>query len=221
LSPRGKVRLFIAGSGNLKLLTKPEELRQTIVGSGEVNQLGAEAAKAALQASEAAIKAANTAIGSAQIGEQIGRQVRQQVEHEVDRQMRYAYGPPGAPIPPPPPNVIEKSNGSMVIPSYRDVDLGHIERESLTINIADSGSVTADGKVDRLTINIMGSGNANLGKLAARNVTVMVMGSGSATVAPSEDLKTHIMGSGDVHVLTKPARIERSIMGSGHVIEER
>ena len=108
----------------------------------------------------------------------------------------------------------------MAIPSYRDVDLGHIERETLTVNIADSGSATAEGKVDRLTVNIMGSGNANLGKLAARKVTVMVMGSGSATVAPSEELKTHIMGSGDVHVLTKPARIERSIMGSGHIIEE-
>jgi len=59
-----------------------------------------------------------------------------------------------------------------------------------------------------------------LGKLAARSVSVMMMGSGSATVAPREELNATIMGSGDVHVLTRPARIERSIMGSGHIVEE-
>jgi len=100
------------------------------------------------------------------------------------------------------------------------VDLGHIERESLNVTIADAGSLTAEGKVDRLNINVMGSGHANLGKLAARRVSVTVMGSGSATVAPSKKLSANIMGSGDVHLTTRPGRIERSIMGSGRVIEE-
>jgi len=46
------------------------------------------------------------------------------------------------------------------------------------------------------------------------------MGSGSATVAPSQELNAQILGSGDVHLMTRPARIERSIMGSGRIIEE-
>ena len=92
--------------------------------------------------------------------------------------------------------------------------------ESLSITIANSVSITAEGKVDRLTVNVMGSGHANLGKLTARTATVMVMGSGSATVAPSEKLTANIMGSGDVHLVTRPASIQRSIMGSGRVIEE-
>jgi len=66
----------------------------------------------------------------------------------------------------------------------------------------------------------MGSGEAKLGKLAARVVTVQVMGSGDATVAPSEKLAVTIMGSGDVHLTTRPAQITRQIMGSGQVIEE-
>jgi len=56
--------------------------------------------------------------------------------------------------------------------------------------------------------------------LAARVVTVQVMGSGDATVAPSEKLAVTIMGSGDVHLTTRPAQITRQIMGSGQVIEE-
>jgi len=46
------------------------------------------------------------------------------------------------------------------------------------------------------------------------------MGSGDAIVAPSEKLAANIMGSGDVHLRTHPARIERQIMGSGRVIED-
>jgi len=109
----------------------------------------------------------------------------------------------------------------VTVPDHNNVDLGHVERDSLNVTIAASGSLTAEGKVDRLTVSVMGSGNADLGKLTARTVRVMVMGSGDATVAPSQELSVQIMGSGDVHLTTKPARIERSIMGSGHIVEAR
>lgn len=212
LSPHGRVRLFIAGSGSLQLLTKPSDLSQTIMGSGEISQLGGEAAKEALKAQEiarSATEAALQAVDNAQIGERVRRQ--------VERQM--AAMPPVPPVPPMPPDIIERG-GRVVVPGNRNVDLGHVERDSLNVTIANSGSLTAEGKVDRLTVNIMGSGHANLGKLAARSVTVMVMGSGDATVAPDEKLTANIMGSGDVHLTTRPASIQRSIMGSGRVIEE-
>jgi hypothetical protein len=189
LSPHGRVKLFIAGSGNLQLLTKPTELRQTIVGSGQVSQFAGEA------------------VNNAQIG--------QQVQREVERQMGNAFTPPVPPAPPSPPNA-----GNIDLSGGNNIDLGHIEQEELRVTITGSGSVTAEGKVNRLTINIPGSGHAELGRLAARNVSVMMMGSGSATVAPREELKATIMGSGDVHVLTRPARTEQSILGSGRLVEE-
>ena len=99
--------------------------------------------------------------------------------------------------------------------------LGHIEQKTLKITIANSGSVTAEGKVDDLAITVLGSGDAKLGKLAARNVTVQIMGSGDVTTAPSEELKATIMGSGDLRLRTRPARAERHIMGSGEIIEPR
>jgi len=128
----------------------------------------------------------------------------------------------GPPVPPTPPTFMENAKtGEVFARGSNDTDLGHIEREALTVTVAHSGSLTAEGKVDRLTVNVLGSGNARLGKLAARTVTVSVMGSGSATVAPSESLKATIMGSGDVHLVTRPASIQRSIMGSGHIVEQR
>jgi hypothetical protein len=213
LSPHGRVKLFIAGSGNLQLLSRPAELRQTIVGSGQVSQLAGEAAKQALKSleiSRTAMEAANQAVNSAEIG--------QQVQREVERQMDNGFAPPIPPGPPSPPNA---RTGGIDLPGNSNIDLGHIEQEELRVTISGSGSLTAEGKVNRLIINIPGSGHAMLGKLAARSVSVMMMGSGSATVSPREELNATIMGSGDVHVLTRPARIERSIMGSGHIIEGR
>jgi hypothetical protein len=154
------------------------------------------------------MKAAMQAISEAHIDQQ----VRVQVEAHLGN-------PPIPPIPPGAPMVLEK-NGNVMVPSDKDVDLGHIERQSLNVTVASSGSLTAEGKVDRLMVTVMGSGHANLGKLAARSVSVMVMGSGGATVAPSEKLSANIMGSGDVRLTSHPASIERSIMGSGRVIEQ-
>lgn len=197
LSPHGKVKLFIAGSGDLKLLTKPSELRQTIIGSGEVTQLAGEITKNVLQSVN------------------VGGIVAEATQNALN----------SAPIPPIPPqgnwDSSDHKSGSVFVRGSRSTDLGYIDQKSLKITVANSGSVTAEGKVDELSITVLGSGDAKLGKLAARNVTVQIMGSGEVTTAPSEELKATIMGSGDVHLTTQPERIQRSIMGSGQIIEKR
>jgi len=213
LSPHGRVKLFIAGNADLRLLTKPAELRQTIIGNGEVHQLAGEAAKQALEVSRTAIEAARQAVDKAELREQIQQQVEQQMAVQV---------PPMPPVPPRGSWVSsDPDNGIVFARGSRDIDLGHIEQKTLKITIANSGSVTAEGKVDDLAITVLGSGDAKLGKLAARNVTVQIMGSGDVTTAPSEELKATIMGSGDLRLRTRPARTERHIMGSGEIIEPR
>ena len=225
LSPHGRVKLFIAGSGKLQLLTRPAELRQTVLGSGEVSQLTGEAAREALRsvdisriASEAASNALQANLGNGSIGQMAAEAARKgidnaQIEQQVQQGIAKGLSQPMV--------AMDTKNGNVAMRGHKDVDLGHVERDTLNVTIANSGSLTAEGKVDRLTISIMGSGDARLGKLAARSVSVMVMGSGSATIAPSEELKANIMGSGDVHLLTRPQKIERAIMGSGRIIEER
>lgn len=222
LSPHGRVKLFIAGSGDLQLLTKPTELRQTIVGSGEARQLSGEAAKAALQsldtariASEAANNAIRSTLGNGGIGEIAAEAARKGIESaEIDRHVREGIARGLAQT------TVDPNTGAVTVNGNSDIDLGHVDQEQLRVTIAGSGSITAEGKVNRLIVNIPGSGHARLGKLAARSASVMIMGSGSATVAPREELNAQIMGSGDVHLVTRPARTEQSIMGSGHIIQE-
>ena len=101
----------------------------------------------------------------------------------------------------------------------QSVNLGHVDQDHLTLTVAGAGSATAEGRVDRLTVELLGTGNANLGHLAARQVTVHLAGEGNVTVAPSEEVKVEIVGSGNVRLATKPDRITRHIIGSGRVIE--
>lgn len=219
LSPHGRVKLFIAGNADLRLLTKPAELRQTIIGNGEVHQLEGDAAKKALKAvdasriaSDTAREAVRSALGDSSIGDIVANATQSALNN--------------VPIPPIPPNPQgnsvsrDPSGSSIFVRGSRDADLGLIDQKSLKITIANSGSVTAEGKVDALAITVLGSGDAKLGKLAARNVTVQIMGSGEVTTAPSEELKVTIMGTGNLRLLTRPARIERAIIGPGRIIEE-
>lgn len=129
--------------------------------------------------------------------------------------------PAPVPVPMPVPNEVQiqssRQSREVFVKDSRSVDLGHVEQESLSITLAASGSVSAEGKVDTLNVQVLGSGHAELGKLAARSVNVSIMGSGDATVAPSDELKASIMGSGDVRLTTNPAKIERMIVGSGKI----
>lgn len=131
--------------------------------------------------------------------------------------------PMPVPMPMGVPNDVQiQSNGRNVfVKGSQSIDLGRIEQESLNITISASGSATAEGKVDTLNVQILGSGDARFGKLAARTVKVSIMGSGNATVAPAEELKASIMGSGDIRLTTQPADIDRMIMGSGKIVNAR
>jgi len=203
LAPQGDVRLFIAGNGKLDMTSKPRNISQTIIGNGGIEQVSA---AAAAEATRAASDAAHLASEAARVA--------------TEEALRNLPVPPAPPSPPFSEGARISGDNVMVRGSH-DTDLGHIEQPSLKVTVFDSGSATAEGKVDRLTVAIFGSGHANLSRLAAAHVEVMIAGSGDVTVAPSDELKVNIMGSGDVRLTTHPARIERRIMGSGRVVEVR
>lgn len=113
------------------------------------------------------------------------------------------------------------SGGNFVITGHGSQDLGRFDGGDVNLTISGSGSATAEGRVDNLTVRISGSGKAHLGKLLARSAQVTIMGSGDATIAPQDEAHVTILGSGDVYLATRPQRIERNILGSGDIIEAR
>jgi hypothetical protein len=191
LSPTGALKLFMAGNGHIVLKTRPASIKRRILGNAVIETPDGTEREARSPAPLGAVP----------------MPVQDPVQAQVQVVIPPLAGTPSA------------STDHVQINASKNVDLGHIDQDHLTVSVPGSGSVTAQGRVETLEVNVMGSGNARLGELKARRVAVNIFGSGNATVAPTEELKARITGSGHVRLTTKPARIERAITGSGGVIE--
>ncbi len=91
------------------------------------------------------------------------------------------------------------------------------EVSRLESSITGTGTMVLTGSADDLTISIPGAGTVDASGLAARRVTVEILGSGNALVNVADSLSVKIMGSGTVVYSGDPATIEQSITGSGSI----
>jgi hypothetical protein len=99
------------------------------------------------------------------------------------------------------------------------VVLEKVNQPELRLVISGSGSVAAQGTVERLSLTISGAGKAWLGELAAKQLTVEVSGSGNVEAAPTDEADIRISGSGKVNLLTRPAHLNSKISGSGRITQ--
>ncbi|RZJ90743.1 MAG: DUF2807 domain-containing protein [Brevundimonas sp.] len=91
------------------------------------------------------------------------------------------------------------------------------DQPSLKVGVSGSGSAQATGRTDALTVDVNGSGEAELANLIARTARVDVAGSGEAEINASDEAAVEISGSGDVSLTRRPARVTQQISGSGEV----
>lgn len=118
-----------------------------------------------------------------------------------------------------------------------EIALGRLDQDKLTLVISGSGSVSTEGRIDRLELVVSGSGNAKLGEMAMRQADIHVSGSGWVSAEGRMDrVDLAISGSGkaqlggvavrqaDIHIsgsgsamLTPRETASVSIAGSGIV----
>ena len=91
-----------------------------------------------------------------------------------------------------------------------------IDAPRLTVTLPGSGRVYAGGTVTQLDVTIGGSGLAQLGSLAARDVHAVVAGSGLIRVTASASLNAAVTGSGAIIYSGNP-QVTSSVTGSGAV----
>jgi hypothetical protein len=192
VSPSGELKVFVAGTGHVTLKTQPVSIERSIWGGGVIETpRGIYGTKPSRGSNEALPPTADATPGPAAT----------------------------------PPNSMLRTSGAGRPPNRLSVrggerlNLGYIDQDRLTVDITDNGSFTANGQVDRLEVNVMGTGSADLGALTARRVKVFIASSGYAVVAPTQEVRVNISGSGNVRLTTRPEQIERQIAGSGRVIE--
>jgi hypothetical protein len=92
-----------------------------------------------------------------------------------------------------------------------------IRGQSLTLALPGSGVLRAGGSVGRLDVTLAGSGDAQLGDLAAQQVHAVVSGSGRIVVNPTSALDASVSGSGVIVYLGSPTHLTTSVTGSGAI----
>jgi hypothetical protein len=93
------------------------------------------------------------------------------------------------------------------------------DQDSLDVSVSGHGDVTAKGKARSAKLDISGDGDVNLGQLPTDSVEADISGSGRASVAPASAADLHISGSGEIDLLTHPARVNTDVTGSGRIVE--
>jgi hypothetical protein len=102
----------------------------------------------------------------------------------------------------------------------QDLEIRNYDQDTLNIDVSGSGDVVANGRTRALTLDLSGSGEAELAAVATTDATVDLSGSGDARIAPTDKATLTIQGSGDIALTTRPRTINQDITGSGDIRQE-
>jgi hypothetical protein len=93
-----------------------------------------------------------------------------------------------------------------------------IQSRQLTVALPGSGALQVSGVVTRLDVAVDGSGDAQLGRLAAENVRAVIRGSGRIVVDAVNALDASVEGTGVIVYGGHPAHVTTSVTGTGTII---
>lgn len=89
--------------------------------------------------------------------------------------------------------------------------------ETFEIDASGASSVTLDGSVEILKLDLSGAGRVDALELQAQTVEADLSGAGSAELTATRRLVAHISGAGSVRYAGDPVEVERHISGAGSV----
>lgn len=92
-----------------------------------------------------------------------------------------------------------------------------LQEQTFRVGLSGSGDITAAGTASEVNVSIAGSGDVHLFGLIAQNGQVSVTGSGDIEVHAVQSLNASVMGSGDILYEGNPAKLERTVVGSGEI----
>jgi Putative auto-transporter adhesin, head GIN domain len=98
-----------------------------------------------------------------------------------------------------------------------DLTVEGLDRGAFALAISGSGDARVSGRVNSVTVDCSGSGDADLSDLSAHQAAVVVSGSSGVLVDASDRLDVSISGSGEVRYQGQP-QVAASVSGSGDVL---
>jgi hypothetical protein len=114
-------------------------------------------------------------------------------------------------------NVTMKSLDSLTLSGSGNIFVSGLSGDAIKISLPGSGNITVAGSANSVAITLGGSGMVTCKDLQAHTVNVNLSGSGNVSVFASESLDATIRGSGNIQYGGNPAKVNKSIPGSGNI----
>jgi hypothetical protein len=99
------------------------------------------------------------------------------------------------------------------------LDIAGYDQDNLSVDVSGHGEVSAKGKTQAVSVDISGDGDIDMSGLASKSARAQISGSGRASMAPTDEADVSISGSGEIDLLTHPAKLNSDVSGSGRVVE--
>lgn len=98
-----------------------------------------------------------------------------------------------------------------------DVAMRSIRAGQLTLELQGAVDLTAGGQVEKLNLQIQGSGDVNAKNLRSRSADLNVNGTADVQIMVTEELNVSLHGTGDVTYYGHPAVLNKVISGLGDI----
>jgi hypothetical protein len=92
-------------------------------------------------------------------------------------------------------------------------------QDDLSVDVSGHGTINAKGKTRAASLDISGDGVVDLSGLTSQSADADISGSGRASIAPTDSANLSISGSGEIDLLTHPAKLTSDVSGSGRIVE--
>lgn len=89
--------------------------------------------------------------------------------------------------------------------------------DELELDLGGAGTLTADGAVHHVKVNVSGAGTVEASKLTAERADAEISGAGTADVFASQSLAAHVSGAGSIHYDGHPAHVTKDVSGAGSI----
>ena len=100
------------------------------------------------------------------------------------------------------------------------LDIRSFRQDRLDLEASGSSEVSVEGQVRNLELELSGSSEADLSRLAVENADVDLSGAAEASIAPTEAANLEVSGSASVRLATRPKRLATDVGGAGSVTFE-
>ena len=98
-----------------------------------------------------------------------------------------------------------------------DIEVEGVSGNSVQVVQKGTGDIRVNGRVNRVEVQLMGSGDIHLEELQAESAKVQLNGSGDVDLQASKTLQVDLRGAGDVNVRGNPSSRQISNIGAGEV----